>query len=213
MASTGLAVLSGLFIWLILVGLSIFVFAVAFIVLVSIRSAKLKNLEAAVMEPNLRTTEEYLGKMQSLVAEVWTKRATNHPIPPLKHVAKGFLLTEDGEKSIRNEICSSLHTIEERATEFDQSYTRQRSMTANEYLHWLSEQEGLQIPIDAIDNYLNFFNTARYDSHTLEFSEEDFTFFNSQYNKILDGIPPPPDQAPLKPATTLLQRRQKSWNQ
>ncbi|EAX97034.1 hypothetical protein TVAG_315360 [Trichomonas vaginalis G3] len=209
---SSLGVVGGVVIWIILIFISIFVFVVAFLALASIRSKILKNLEKEIMEPKLRVTQEDLGKLEPMIASVWEKRSTVVPLPQKDHLASGFIKTETGVISIRNEICSSLKKIEEAASQFDANYARSPSMTAQDYINWLQEQEGISFSTEIAENYISFFNTARYDSHSLEFSDEDYTFFSVQFQTILSGIPPPTDQAPLAPATTILQRRQKSWN-
>lgn len=164
------------------------------------------------MEPKLRTTNQDLGKMEPFIADIWNRRSTVHPLPQINHYADGYINTESGVISIRNEICKSLKKIEEAAAEFDPKYARKNSLTAQEYITWLKDQEGITIPIDAAQAYIDFYNNARYGPHSVEFTAEDYTFFNTHFNKLMSGIPPPNEQAPLTPATTILQRRQKSLN-
>ena len=185
----GTKIISSLFIWLILIGITALVFFVVFTVLVQIRKRTLKQLEESIKEDKLKTDPDSLGTMNDIISETWNKRADNAPIPEKKIIAQGWSKDPEGNYfSIREEIKSSFKEIERLAYQKNHLFARKPSMCAKEYLFWLSKQKDISIEEDTIIAYLSYYNTARYESPDVNFNNEDFAFFKQHRDALFYAL-------------------------
>ena len=188
--ASGTIILSSLFIWLILIGVTVLVFFVVFTLLLQYRKNSLKKVEESIMESKLKISPSEFGKMNDVITELWNTRADVSPIPELNHLARGWSVNQKGEFfSIRDEILKSFNDLEIKACKFNPTYVRKSSVTVQNYLFWLSKQNGIKFDEETIANYLIFYNTARYDRPDSFFNDEDFAIFSQHYHALYDGIP------------------------
>ena len=186
----GTTIISSLFIWIILLGLTALIFFVVYTLLLQYRKNSLKKVEESIMESKLIIGPETFGKMNATITSIWNTRADVHPIPELNHLAKGWIKNEEGDfLCIKEEIIKSFSELQNKACGFNPTYVRKPSMCAQTYLLWLSKQRGINFNEEDIFNYIKYFNKARYGPTTEFFVAEDYAIFMSFYRALIDKIP------------------------
>ena len=137
------------------------------------------------MKSRLKVKKKYLGSMYETVSEIWNKRADISPIPEITHLANGWAKDNDNEEfSIRDEIIKSLQHIEEKSKELSPNYKRRSSQTAQQYLFWLKKQKGISLSDELLEQYLSFYNSARYGPSNIIFTLEDFAVFQQSFDDV-----------------------------
>ena len=188
--ATGTTILSSLFIWIILLGLTALIFFVIFTLLLQYRKNSLKKVEESIMESKLKIGPETFGKMNATITSIWNTRADVHPIPELNHLAKGWIKNEEGEfLCIREEIIKSFSVLQNKACSYNPTYVRKPSMCAQTYLLWLAKQRGINFNEDDIYNYVFYFNKARYGPTSEFFVDEEYAIFLKSYHALIEKIP------------------------
>lgn len=187
--TTPINALGTLVFWLIILGVAVFVFFIIMSFMIQCRKMLLQKQIDAIPTNQLRIGVEDLGSMHGIIAETWTRRGTIHPKPEKAHIAKGWVLNDDGKPyCIRNFIRDSIKRIEENAIMVNPNYKRKPSMPVASFMEWLSKQRGIHIEGSTLSSYLSFYNAARYGPTTLKYSEDDLASFNTVFTSMMSSF-------------------------
>ena len=187
--SESIETIGTLFFWLILLGVATFIFFIIMSFLIQVRKVLLQNQINSIPSNQLKINFENLDNLNDLIKNTWEKRYNIYPEPSQNHITKGWIIKEDNSPiNIKTIIKNSINVIENEVLNINKDYKRIESFTISEYLKWLSKKKDLNLSKKNIENYLLFFNSARYGQNNFQFNEIDLSNFNKLLNDILNNL-------------------------
>lgn len=137
----------------------------------------------------LRATKKDLGKMYELCKAAWDKRSEIIPIPDPNRLPDGWIMSPEGKPlHIRTQIAQSSKQILHAAAKVDPKYERKPYKTVRDLLNEMLQKNVGSMKHDDVEQYLAFYERARFGATHLSFRREDLEQFQSSLDKLLESM-------------------------
>lgn len=180
----------GTFVLIIIIAIIGFVFIASVPVMTQWRIYTLNKMMKSIINDQenvrLRIGEKDLETMYGIVSETWNRRGDTITIPEKARIQTGWAFDDDGKPfCIRKYIIGTSDVIIKEGLK--KHIEKPKSMTFPQYLNQIKNVIP-QITKSEIDQYLSFYNSARFGSTSNIFDTNEYHNFQLCYNVLIGHV-------------------------